>query len=879
MRNNLMDTVAQAVNSLVSALQLPDESAKANDTLGSMNFPQFSRILPYQDYDSETGLFINTKTIGFMLEARPLPGANKDIVGTLEHLLRTKIPRGVPFTINLVSSKLVGNDIEFGLREFSWSGKQAEKFNAITRAYYLRAAETRFPLPESMDLPLTLRNYRVFISCCIPRKKKSKAQIVELENQVKIIRASLGGAYIPTRVMGGAELVELMREVINPDPGEMYHKPYKLDPYQDLNYQCVVDSFDMKVTAGHLKIGRLGHDGKETATRVTSYHLERDPEIAFLWTSADNYANLLNPELSISCPFVLTLTLMVEDQVKTQNEANLKFMDLEKKSKTSYAKYFPSVEKEVKEWGDIRQRLATNQTSLVSYFFNITTYTPDNVEASLTTEQQVLNSFRKGGFQLIPARYHHLRNFLAMLPFKSGEGLFKELQAAGVVKRAETFQVANLLPVVADSPLAPAGLLAPTYRNQLAYIDLFYEGMDNTNFNMAVCGTSGAGKTGLIQPLIRSVLDSGGFAWVFDMGDGYKSLCENMGGVYLDGDSLKFNPFANILDDAHFDLSAERIRDQMSVMASPNGNLDEVHEGLLLQAVQAAWLSKGTHARIDDVVAFLQSAKDSEEYADSPTIRSRLDEMIILLDQYTVNGIYGEYFNSDKPTLRDDARMVVLELGGLESRPSLLIAVMFSLIIYIENRMYQSPRSLKKLNVIDEGWKLLDFKNEKVGQFIEKGYRTARRHTGAYITITQNIVDFDSPTASTAARAAWGNSSYKSILKQSAKEFAKYNQLYPDQFSKMEQDMINSFGSAKEQWFSSFMLQVEANCSWHRLFVDPLSRAMYSSKGADFEFIQARRKEGVDIHDAVYELACRNFPAEMAELEARIAHDGVRSAV
>ncbi|WP_449769545.1 TraG/VirB4 family ATPase, partial [Klebsiella pneumoniae] len=197
-------------------------------------------------------------------------------------------------------------------------------------------------------------------------------------------------------------------------------------------------------------------------------------------------------------------------------------------------------------------------------------------------------------------------------------------------------------------------------------------------------------------------------AWVFDMGDGYKSLCENMGGVYLDGDTLKFNPFANVLDDAHFDMSAERIRDQMSVMASPNGNLDEVHEGLLLQAVQAAWLSKRNHARVDDVVQFLQDAKDSDEYADSPTIRGRLDEMIILLDQYTVNGIYGDYFNSDKPTLHDDARMVVLELGGLESRPSLLIAVMFSLIIYIENRMYQSPRGLKKLNVIDEGWKLLD---------------------------------------------------------------------------------------------------------------------------------------------------------------------------
>ncbi len=214
-----------------------------------------------------------------------------------------------------------------------------------------------------------------------------------------------------------------------------------------------------------------------------------------------------------------------------------------------------------------------------------------------------------------------------------------------------------------------------------------------------------------------------------------------------------------------------------------------MHEGLLLQAVRASWLAKENRARIDDVVDFLKNASDSEQYAESPTIRSRLDEMIVLLDQYTANGTYGQYFNSDEPSLRDDAKMVVLELGGLEDRPSLLVAVMFSLIIYIENRMYRTPRNLKKLNVIDEGWRLLDFKNHKVGEFIEKGYRTARRHTGAYITITQNIVDFDSDKASSAARAAWGNSSYKIILKQSAKEFAKYNQLYGN----MQTENVNGF--------------------------------------------------------------------------------------
>ncbi|VCV91677.1 hypothetical protein BANRA_05204 [Klebsiella pneumoniae] len=96
-----------------------------------------------------------------MFEARPLPGADKSIVATLG-IYCAAVPVGF-----LVSSKLVGNDIDYGLREFRWSGKQA-KFNAITGPT-LRAAETKFPC-LLLDLPLTLRNYRVYISR-VPRKK------------------------------------------------------------------------------------------------------------------------------------------------------------------------------------------------------------------------------------------------------------------------------------------------------------------------------------------------------------------------------------------------------------------------------------------------------------------------------------------------------------------------------------------------------------------------------------------------------------------------------------------------------------------------------------------------------------------------------------
>nr|WP_250951664.1 type IV secretion system protein TraC [Escherichia coli] len=549
---------------MLTALKLPDESAKANEVLGEMSFPQFSRLLPYRDYNQESGLFMNDTTMGFMLEAIPINGANESIVEALDHMLRTKLPRGIPLCIHLMSSQLVGDRIEYGLREFSWSGEQAERFNAITRAYYMKAAATQFPLPEGMNLPLTLRHYRVFISYCSPSKKKSRADILEMENLVKIIRASLQGASITTQTVDAQAFIDIVGEMINHNPDSLYPKRRQLDPYSDLNYQCVEDSFDLKVRADYLTLG-LRENGRNSTARILNFHLARNPEIAFLWNMADNYSNLLNPELSISCPFILTLTLVVEDQVKTHSEANLKYMDLEKKSKTSYAKWFPSVEKEAKEWGELRQRLGSGQSSVVSYFLNITAFCKDNNETALEVEQDILNSFRKNGFELISPRFNHMRNFLTCLPFMAGKGLFKQLKEAGVVQRAESFNVANLMPLVADNPLTPAGLLAPTYRNQLAFIDIFFRGMNNTNYNMAVCGTSGAGKTGLIQPLIRSVLDSGGFAVVFDMGDGYKSLCENMGGVYLDGETLRFNPFANITD---IDQSAERVRDQLSVMAS-----------------------------------------------------------------------------------------------------------------------------------------------------------------------------------------------------------------------------------------------------------------------------------------------------------------------
>lgn len=858
-----MSKLVDAIRHLKSGLSVPDGASEMTRALASMEFPQVSSILPYRDYDADTGMFINKSTIGFLLRAVPLSGANEAIVGTLEEMVKSKLPRKTPIAFHLVSSKHIGNMLDHGMQDFRWQGKHAERFNRITKAFYLHATQTYFRSP--MNLPLTLRDYRLYISYCVKIKKKSLTQMNELQHTLKVLRASLEAAKVSTEVATQYELVSMVSSIINHRHDEVYEQPVKVGLYDELNQRCVDSSLNITVRPDDIHLTLSDRKGGTTSTRAMNFMMEDNPDLFMLWMGGDNISNLLYPDNSIASPFVLTFVMEAEEQVSAQREATTKYLESDKKANSAYAKLFPGVVQKAQEWKEIRERLNTNKTCIVRYYFNLTAFCPDDDDAALACEQQVLNTFRKNGIVLASPVYMQMRNWMAMLPFMHGEGLWDDLKTSGATGRAESSQAVNLLPIVADNRLSPNGLMMPSYRNQLAFLDLYGDLLGNTNNNMAVTGTSGAGKTNLVQPILRSVLESGGIAWVFDMGDGYKSFCENVGGVYLDGRNLKFNPFANITS---IHESAERIRDQLAVLASPDGNLDEVHLELLLQGVQNAWNSKQTDARIDDVVEQLEVARKVALKEGSPTLASRLDEIMTLLGKYCSTGIYGAYFNSSEPSLSEDAKFVVLELGGLDDKPDLLVAVMFSLIIYIENKMYRTPRSLKKCCAIDEGWKLLNFKNDRVGQFIETGYRTVRRHNGAFITITQNIKDFDAEDASTAAKAAWGNSAYKVILKQDATEFKQYNQRNPNQFNEIERDVIGKFGKAQDNWFSSLMLRINDSSTFHRLFLDPLSRAMYSSTGKDFEFIRSRREEGMDIHDAVWELANHKWPDEMRELIA-----------
>ncbi|WP_334472481.1 type IV secretion system protein TraC [Arsenophonus sp. PmNCSU2021_1] len=842
-----------------NALMEKDTTRETAKKLESMDYPHLRDLLPYRDYDGDHQLFINQNSLGFLLEAQPLIGANEKLVESLEELVKNNLPRDIPLQVILLSSQTVYEKLTTGLRDFSWQGNRADECNQITQGFYLDAARHQFANPQ--NLPLTLRDYHLYFAFCQPFKRVTESEIIKIRETRRNLLSALNASDIHANNASITRFLQMMREMINLDTERL--KPYSSEWIEDkdINQQIVQNNTCYWFKPGYVEITGRNEEDKPFSTRAIHFNLDSNPREHYLWQNGNIISNLLNPQNGIRCPFVMSFIIQTENQSRSQAEANKNFLSLEQKVVSSYAKYIPSTKRQHAEWKYLREGLLSTSTSLSGYYFGVTLFCRDDEEEAAKEAERTKKAFSMQGLNMVRADLMQMRNFLGHLPFAVGDNpkLWKDFLKTGAIQRAESFQAVNLMPIIADNKLSQAGIVFPSYRHQLAFLDIFDGSLPNTNFNWFASGTAGAGKSVLAQTIARQVLDSGGYLSIFDIGDSYKAFCQSVGGTYINGETLRFNPFANITD---ITLSAERIRDQLCILASPNGLMDEVHESLILEAITESWPDKKQDMRIDDVVAYLKNHRGKIQAASR--ITGRIDEILVLLNKYTTKGIYGKYFNSSEPTLKPDMRFVVTELGGLKANRDLLMAVLFTLMLWSENLMYNTPRSLRKMNIIDEGWKLLDAESPKVRAFIEEGYRTARKHNGSFGTVTQGIRD---KNLSTASLACYDNSSFKFTMMQDVKAFTTFQKEEPSTFNEMEWALIQKFPPASRAGFSAVHLSVGGYSSFHRLMLDPLSNELFSSRGDDFTYREKRLKEGANINDIIFEMAQQKDPALLAKLK------------
>lgn len=821
-----------------------------------LNYKRFSHLLPYRYYDEEDGLFINEGSIAVALEVAPLSGANEEIINALSELIKNRLDHTVCAQVMLVGNHKIGHYLEGLLRKANSSDPIFAELARRQIAYLEQAAIKGFYNKRGFNMRLKDHRCFIFLSRRVSYNRTNAAKLCGLRDD---LMTDLKSSQIHNEALDPLQLITLVKTLINPELENVFESVEPLDKYQELHEQVVDKSFGMKVYPNRLETTIDG----EAPTQIVSLSLKKLPEEIALWTQAELYSNIFKPNFGIPCPFVISVHFKCAQKENSKLMALRKSSELEKKARSPYAKLIPGTVKAAEDWLKIKNDLYGDQINLCKIFYNCTLYT--TAQNRREDVSKTMASFQRNGFDLYAVRYQQLQSYLALLPFVAEEGIWWDLSAFGRLNTMTTWNLTNLLPLISDykGPSIGKGILAPTFRGQVAQIDNFAEELDS--FNVCISATSGAGKSVLSQALISSVLDEGGKVWVIDLGESYKKLCETLGGTYLDVDNLALNPFSGVSD---INRSAESIRDLISVMASPGEGLGDVQRAHLLEAVRWAYSKNKNEATIDDVIEGLRVSekKNQDDF--------RVDDIITLLKKYSPSlspkaSAPVRIFNQASMLESKNAaqeRLVVLELGGLEGQPDLMKAVLFALILDIEEQMYRGISKRKKCCVIDEAWRLFSGSNKVASSFIEKGYRTARKYDGCFVTISQKINDFYN---SSEAQAAWSCSDTKIIMRQDGKFFEDFLLEKPGYFKEYEEKLIKSFRPSKVNGFSEFMIQQGSHSSFHRLFLDPFARIMYSSASADREAVNELIRQGDPIEQAISLVANNQFSDEINAISGR----------
>ena len=280
---------------------------------------------------------------------------------------------------------------------------------------------------------------------------------------------------------------------------------------------------------------------------------------------------------------------------------------------------------------------------------------------------------------------------------------------------------------------------------------------DAGNYNVAVTGKSGSGKSVLMQELVTGLIGAGGEAVVIDDGRSFQHTAEALGGAFIafGKDAATLNPFAMIdAETANHDGDYREecfamLAGVIGRMCRRRGAIDDIEAALIDGAIAAAWDETGKDADLGTVRKHLEARDDR-----------RAKDMATALGPWCPGGAMGRLFAGDAVPDLGNA-LTVFELAELKGRGDVQGVVLMLVVFLATQRMYHGPRTRAKAIVIDEAWDLLSGEDSKA--FLEGAARRARKYRGSLITGTQSVNDY---YANPAARAAWENSDWVIFLAQ-----------------------------------------------------------------------------------------------------------------
>lgn len=401
----------------------------------------------------------------------------------------------------------------------------------------------------------------------------------------------------------------------------------------------------------------------------------------------------------------------------------------------------------------LKDGLANNEDFY--YMSILITITADSVEELEWREREMKKMLISQDLNLSTCSFREEQAFISSLPLVSFEKHLYERSKRNVL----TIGAASCYPFTAYELSDDNGILLGVnkFNNSLVIVDIFNSAVYR-NANIAIVGTSGAGKTFTMQLMALRMRRKGIQVFIIAPLKGHEFLraCKNTGGEFIQISPASKNcinvmeirktdkSVDELIDGAHIEKSelARKIQ-QLHIFFSlliPDMNHEE--KQLLDEALIKTYALKGiTHENTS-----LIDEDNPEKYKQMPVLGDLYNILIASHSTKRLANILNRLVNGSASTFNQQTNVdlnnkyTVFDISELSG--DLLPVGMFVALDYVWDKAKEN-RTVEKAIYVDEMWQLIGSSGNRIAaEFVLEIFKIIRGYGGSAICGTQDLNDF-----------------------------------------------------------------------------------------------------------------------------------------
>lgn len=273
------------------------------------------------------------------------------------------------------------------------------------------------------------------------------------------------------------------------------------------------------------------------------------------------------------------------------------------------------------------------------------------------------------------------------------------------------------------------------------------------NYNKIIFGPSGSGKSFFTNHLLRNYIESNCDVLVVDIGNSYKRLNKLKKGAYFTYEKdapLAFNPFDIVLSDYGPEKKDSLITLLFTLWKKDPDSYTQEERSILSESILEYYnyvsaANSSIRKCFDTYFEFMKSEfipnyilKEDKTTGYNKETLFDINSFLTVLKAFYKDAEYGYLLNSEVSNNLIDLKFIVFELDNIQDNPTIFPVVTLMIMDTFISKM-RFRKGIRKVILIEEAWKAVS--KEGMALFLKYLYKTARKHNGEAILVTQEVTD------------------------------------------------------------------------------------------------------------------------------------------